>query len=296
MGFLDSNFLSFRNDRFEMITLLYGQPGTGKSTLATGLILDAMRENKRVVSNFAVDASPACNRPGSSISNAHLEVLPSRPSFQQLSSVGLGWFNEIDFGREDRSGLLVLDEVGGWINSRSWADKDRQNIIDWFLHSRKRGWDIIFIAQHPNLIDKQVREAVVEGYARIRRTDRMKVPLTNINLPRAHIAISRYGMELNAPRLQTWVYRGTLEHKCFASYALFDAKQETIAGTYCTLPARITRWLGCTTKKSYRIKKSKPVVLHKPKLPLVTVLQSLSCEREKILHWKRFDALGAFAV
>ena len=292
MGFLAPVLCPLGHGRLALITLLYGQPGTGKSTLASGLILDAMRDTRRVVANFAVDASPACLRPGVALSEGFVEVLPSRPSYSQLCAIGHGWLVKADHGREDRSGLLVLDEIGGWINSRSWADKDRQSIIDWFLQSRKRGWDIIFIAQHPNLIDKQVREAVVEGYARIRRTDRMKIPLTNVSLPRAHIAIARYGLELNAPRLQTWVYRGSTEQKCFASYAIFDQEQDLIAGTYCTLPARITRWLGCSTISEYFKRKSRPPVVHKAKSKIVQRIQKLPPEQR--MHFlKRFQLSGA---
>ncbi len=275
-----------------MITLLYGQPGTGKSTLATGMILDAMRDSRRVVSNFAVDAAPAALRPSSVISQAHIEVLPARPSYEQLHAIGTGWLNPADHGREDKSGLLVLDEVGGWINSRSWADKDRQLIIDWFLHSRKRGWDIVFIAQHPNLIDKQVREAVVEGYARIRRTDRMKVPLVGVKLPRMHIAIQRYGIEPTAPRLNTWVYRGSTEHKCFSSYALFDADGDTIAGTYCTLPARLTRWHGGRTWPEYWQRKARPPVVHKPKSQWMRRLEKLPDPEQRLAFWHRLHAAG----
>lgn len=275
-----------------MITLLYGQPGTGKSTLATGMILDALRDGRKVVANFAVDPAPACIRPNAKLSDGYVEVLPVRPSFEQLQAIGIGWHHEADHGREDRSGLLVMDEIGGWINSRQWNDKQRQLIIDWFLHSRKRGWDIVFIAQHPNLIDKQVREAVVEGYARIRRTDRMSVPMTNIKLPRMHIAVARYGLDQNAPRLQSWVYRGTTEHKCFQSYALFDSADDVVSGTYCTLPARLTRWKGASTWKEYnQIKDRKPVIT-KPKLPIVQLLEKLKPD-ERLYHFKRFQALGA---
>lgn len=275
-----------------MITLLYGQPGTGKSTLATGMILDSLRDRRKVVANFAVDPAPAAMRPSSIISNGYVEVLPARPTFEQLASIGYGWTDRKDYGREDRSGLLVMDEIGGWINSRSWADKDRQKIIDWFLHSRKRGWDIVFIAQHPNLIDKQIREAVVEAYARIRRTDRMTLPMTNIKLPRMHIAIARYGLDQNAPRLQTWMYRGTTEHKCFSSYALFDADQDTIEGTYCTLPPRITKWKGATNWREYREIKSKPILILKPKSKTVARIMKLP-EHQRMEFFRKFEACGA---
>lgn len=68
---------------------------------------------------------------------------------------------------------------------------------------------IVLIAQAPALLDKQVREAVVEGYARCRRTDRMKVPFMPFRFPRFHVAAGP-------------------------------------GGPYSTLPATITKWRGYT--------------------------------------------------
>jgi hypothetical protein len=278
-----------------VISLLYGQPGTGKSTLATGMILDNMRNGFRTVANFPVDASPAVIRPSGKISQAHVEVLPARPSFAQLQAIGSGWSDPKDIGREDRSGLLVMDEIGGWINSRNWNDKERQQIIDWFLHSRKRGWNIVFIAQHPNLVDKQVREAVVEGYARIRRTDRMKLPLIGVSLPRFHIAIHKYGMDQNSPRLNTWVYRGTTEHKCFQSYVVFDSDDDVIQGSYCTLPARITKWHGQVTWKGFR-KAQKRISEQRPppkqKSGWILKLQQIKCYEQRLYHFRKLQSFG----
>lgn len=224
-----------------MIYLLYGQPGTGKTTLATGIMLDYLRAGRRVVSNFALDTAPASFKPKGKMADAYVHVLPPNPTLQQLLDIGLGWFDEGDIGREDIAGLLVIDEAGPWLSARTWNDKERAAIIDWFLQSRKRGWDVIFIAQAPTLIDKQAREAVVEGYVRIRRTDRLMI-LNMIKFPRLHIGIARYGLDPNAPKLQVWRYRGKLEHKCFNSYALFDRTGDH--APYCTLPARLTKWRG----------------------------------------------------
>ncbi|WP_430623398.1 zonular occludens toxin domain-containing protein [Escherichia coli] len=77
---------------------------------------------------------------------------------------------------ESRNGLLVLDECGTWFNSRSWGDKDRQPVIDWFLHARKLGWDIIFLIQDISIMDKQARLALAEHVVYCRRSDKLNIP------------------------------------------------------------------------------------------------------------------------
>lgn len=223
-----------------MITLLYGQPGTGKSTLATGIAAEYAAEGKLVASNYPIDFAPVSVRPKGPTAEAFATVLPDRPKLADLQSLGMGW-REGEHGREDRSGLLVIDEAGPWLSSRQWQAEERQQIIDWFLHSRKLGWDVVLIAQAPGLLDKQVREAVIEGYARCRRMDRLKV--AGVSMPRIHIAVARYGLDQNAPVLQRWWYRGTKEHQCFQSYAMFNSGMAP-NGLYCTIPARLTKWAG----------------------------------------------------
>jgi len=224
-----------------VIYLLYGQPGTGKSTLAVGMALEYLAEHRRVAANFAIDPSPACQTVWGKLLDRSVTVLPSRPTFDQLRSLGVGWSEKAEFGREDRAGLLVIDEAGPWLSSRTWNDKERAAIIDWFLQSRKRGWDVVVIAQAPALVDKQVREAVIEGYGRCRRLDRIRVPFTRISLPRVHVCVMRYGLDAHAVKLFTKAYRGATEHQCFASYALFEAEAD-IAGPYSTLPPRLVKF------------------------------------------------------
>ena len=86
---------------------------------------------------------------------------------------------DIDAPLACKKQLVVLDECGTWLNTREWQDKSRQNLIDWMLHSRKKGWDIILIVQDLALIDKQVRTALCEFVVICRRLDRLSMPLVS---------------------------------------------------------------------------------------------------------------------
>lgn len=214
-----------------MIYFLGGYPGAGKSTVAVQHALHRYAaQGRRVVANFPMDFAPACTRRNSKLSRAVVEVIPDRPSRADLDAIGMGGEHEHE------AGLLIIDEAGTWLNARTWQGQNRDQIIDWLTQSRKRYWDIILIAQAPTMLDKQVRDAVCECVARIRRLDRKKV--AGVKLPRVHFAIVRYGLEANAPVLERWVYTGKEAQKCFMSYRLFGSD----AAHYSVLPATITRW------------------------------------------------------
>jgi len=220
-----------------MIYLVTGQPGTGKSTIAVQHALTRYAaEGRRVVANFPIDFAPVCERAGTALSRASVEVLPDRPSRRDLDALGVG--SEFEPYGEDHAGLLIIDEAGVWLSARSWAGQEREAIIDWLSQSRKRRWDIIVIAQGPEMIDKQVRTSICEGVVRIRRLDRVRV--LGLRLPRVHLARVQYGLDQNAPVIERWVYRGVEAHKCFGSYRLFGFGD----GRYSVLPAMVTKFAG----------------------------------------------------
>ncbi|MCK5616653.1 hypothetical protein KAR91_83100, partial [Candidatus Pacearchaeota archaeon] len=141
-----------------------------------------------------------------------------------------------------------LDECGTWFNSRQWGDKSRQAMIDWLLHSRKQGWDVIFIVQNVTLIDKQARLALGEHVVYCRRTDRLNIPVVGslfkllwggkLPLPRVHLGVVKYGLLPTSLSVDTWVLTG---NRLFQAY---DTKQSFSAdyphGPHTMLPPYYT--------------------------------------------------------
>lgn len=164
------------------VYLISGKLGSGKTLSAVGRIRDALMKGRRVATNLDLRLekllSPRSGKPYKSdgLSKWHQPVscvrLPDKPTVDDLELIGSG----NDSMDESKNGIIVLDELAVWLNSRTFNDKSRMPVIDWLLHSRKKGWDVYFICQHLEQIDKQVRQALVEYLVVCRRMDRMKIP------------------------------------------------------------------------------------------------------------------------
>lgn len=205
-----------------MITAITGKVGAGKSLLMAIRIHEYLRRGRRVVANFEYDDAPVqpllkklLGRPVPKI-----EVCNYRPSVEEIIALGRGGKNEHE------AGLLVLDETGGLFNAREWQNKDRSQFIDWLLHTRKLGWDVDLGVQNIGLLDKQIRVAVVESLITCKRMDRLRVPLLGIKLPRMHMAVERYGCEINAPIAARTYYRGNRFFPCYDTQAIFQNEEQ----------------------------------------------------------------------
>lgn len=277
------------------VYLVTGKLGNGKSLVAVGKAVEYAEVGRRVVANFHIDFSPVCRRPGSRLAQASTVVLPSRPRSADLHALGRGGEGEHD------AGLLILDECAMFLNARNWQDKDREKVIDWLLHSRKLGWDVMLIVQAQGMLDKQVREAVCEFLVVCRRLDRFKIPFISwifpVRFPRVHTALVRYGLAQNDIKAETWVYRGNHLFACYSTSQIFEDVTE-VNGPYSVLPATLSRfryetprgffaWVSGATRP-----KVEPVPPAEPH-PLVSLLRRLP-EDQRLRHWQRLDALGAF--
>ncbi|NPC57009.1 zonular occludens toxin domain-containing protein [Caenimonas soli] len=167
--------------------IVTGKLGTGKGKYGVQVMRDAAFEVRRVATNFDLwpeNLMPANNR-------LSISRVPDRPTPADLDAVGHGNPDSMD---EEKNGVMVLDEAGSWLNARSFGDKGRSALIDWFIHARKKGWDCYLIVQDLDMIDKQLRKALAEYLVKCVRLDRVKIPLIGPflgkygKMPRCHMA------------------------------------------------------------------------------------------------------------
>jgi hypothetical protein len=202
-----------------------GKLGTGKTKFCVWRAQLALLEGRRVASN--VDLRQEVLLPRKRTSWVRL---PDKPTAADLEAMGHGNPDTYD---EERNGVLILDELGTWLNSRAFQDKERLPLIDWLIHARKHGWDVYLIVQDAGMIDKQVREALIEYQCRCMRLDKVKIPFVGWfisafhkragYLPRMHMVAARVGSGANAIVAERWVYRGTDLHAAYDTRQVFSS-------------------------------------------------------------------------
>lgn len=203
------------------VYFITGKLGSGKTLVCVGKAQEYLQKNKPVATNLDLNIEKLVKRN----SKATYYRLPDKPRIEDLNAIGRG-SDDVD---ESTYGLIVLDECGTWLNTRSWNDKERAKFIDWMLHARKLGWDILFIIQDISMIDKQVRDALCEHLVVCRRLDRMKIPfissivktLTGIRVtaPKIHVAKVFYGDTETSVVTDRWTYTGK------SLYSAYDTRQ-----------------------------------------------------------------------
>lgn len=213
-----------------------GKLGTGKTKFCVWMAQQALLKNRRVASN--VDLRCEVLTP---YRRTHFTRVPDKPTAADLEALGHGNPDSYD---EDRNGVLILDELGSWLNSRSFQDKARAPMIDWLIHARKHGWDVFLIVQDAGMIDKQVREALIEYQCRCMRMDKVRIPLLGRvlslfherlgYLPKFHLVTARVGYGANAIVAERWTFRGHDLHPAYDTRQVFRDGYEH--GPHSVLP------------------------------------------------------------
>jgi len=155
---------------------------------------------------------------------------------------------------EDMNGLLVLDELGTWLNSRNWNQKDRLSMLNWLFLSRKDHWDIILLAQDHEMIDAQVRTTLCDYLVQASRLDRQKIPYLapilgwlgfNQFMPRIHRYHVYYGLSLNQPPVESWTFTGRDFYDGYDTNQRFRDGMEALAGTLVDMRATYSYLPAC---------------------------------------------------
>lgn len=225
------------------VWVVTGKLGGGKSLVSVSRIRDALSEGKKVATNLDIHLDAMFSK----YSKASLMRIPDKPTVHDMDMIGIG--NESY--DEELNGLIVLDELGTWLNSRSWQDKTRKALLDWFLHARKKGWDVIFIVQDVSIIDNQFRESLAELTVFCRRLDRMTIPIIaplyklisggdKLPLPKIHFGRVVYGTSPTDMQVDRWVYRGTDLYKAYDTRQIFIDDYDK--GAYSYLPPDYFNW------------------------------------------------------
>lgn len=278
--------------------IVTGKLGGGKSLVTVGRIFDYLAQGRKVATNLDIKLEGYLNP----TSKKSVIRIPDKPSLFDLEVIGSG----NDSCDEEKNGLLVLDELGTWFNARSWQDKTRSGLIDWFLHARKHGWDTMLIVQDISMIDAQLRGSMAEHLVICRRLDRLKIPfvgglLQSIGfkgtLPKIHRAKVHYGESDTAMVADTWTYRGRQFYPAYNTKQVFSPNYQH--GVYSLLSPWHTT--GQFLKPAQSLKQilqdfidppRKPVIL-KPKNPLVERIMKLPDPKQRELFLKRFQECGS---
>lgn len=276
-----------------------GKLGTGKTKFCVWRAQQALKQGRRVASN--VDLRLEALVPGQRASYIRI---PDKPTSADLDAIGHGNPESYD---EERNGVLILDELGTWLNSRTFQDKSRAGVIDWLIHARKLGWDVYLIVQDANMIDRQVREALIEYQCKCMRLDKVKLPglgailgaVGNLlgqerwgYMPRVHAVTARVGMPPNAMVAERWLYRGDALHAAYDTRQVFTPNYPH--GAHCVLseggqaPApSFTARLRALLAPSPR-----PKPQPRPKPRVIQLLERLPDPDERMRHWRRLARLG----
>lgn len=205
---------------------LTGKKGTGKSKHAVILMRDRYLKQKRLV---ATNLDLNLEEMFGPRSKATYVRVPDKPKAFDLLAAGHGNPHSYD---EDLNGALVLDEMGTWLNTRTFGDKDRAATLDYFAHARKHGFDTWYIMQNVVQVDKQLRESFIEQTVRHTSFAKVKIPFIGwllgalfgeraAYMPRFHTAVYRIGVNPQDLVTNRFMFTGKDVEKCYDTRQVF---------------------------------------------------------------------------
>lgn len=292
-----------------------GKKRGGKGLFCAGIIRDALAANRRVATNMDIHLDKLF-LPWNKSTYIRL---PDTPSAEDMDAIGLGYGTLDDPVDEERNGVIVLDECSKFFNSRQWGDKGRQPLLDWLIHSGKLRWHVYYQMQGLEQVDKQLRATQIEYHIAVKRTDRWPIPGVtslaklfgmDIRFPKMHIGIVKHGCDRESLVVDRKWY------KAKDLYSVYDTEQRFVdrdhpraCGLHTVLspwhiegrylpppPSKPLRWFYGLIGYDYvsKLRQQRKPLSVKPKHRLVVLLSKLP-ESERLRHWRKLDALGAFS-
>lgn len=139
-----------------MMSLYSGTPGSGKSLHMASRLYNRYRYiNAPTLCNFSCDFSQIKNHKGQFIYRDFSELTP-----RFLADFSMEYSEKIGRNAKEGEILLVIDEAQLYFNSRDWGRADRAEWCAFFTQHRKLGYDVVLIAQHDRMLDRQVRNLI----------------------------------------------------------------------------------------------------------------------------------------
>lgn len=292
--------------------LITGKLGSGKGLISVAKCYDYLLEGRRVASNVDLFLSgflsPQSKR-------TYLRI-PDKPTIADLEAIGHG--NDVEdytedgapIFDEDRNGLLYLDELGSWMNTRSWQDKSRKELLDYLIHLRKLGWDCLLNVQDIDMLDKQLLGILAEHLVICRRLDRVKVPFFGNaikavggkgKLPKIHRATVHYGESKQDMVVDKWTYMGKRYYRAYNTWQKFTSSYPH--GTHSVLSPWHQKGRYMASAVSFRkllkqrweafLNPPRPDMPLKPKHPLVERVMRLPDPVKRLEFLRRFQECGA---
>lgn len=110
-----------------------GALGSGKGLYCNMVATQAYRAGRRVAANYPINTYKMDKK-----SDRPITIIPPKFTYEDLMALGRGC-EEKDLSQ---LGVLILDEAAISLNARNFKDNGRQKILDFFVQSRKYGWDV----------------------------------------------------------------------------------------------------------------------------------------------------------
>lgn len=233
--------------------IVQGVRGEGKGLAAVWMMKKYLERGCPVATNMDIYVDKLV-KPGNNSVVYRLPDFPRPDDFDLLPPA-----YDVKYKGEDKNGLIVLDELALWMNSRTFKDKQRLAIIGWLILSRKHHWDLLLTVQSYEMIDAQIRQTLCDFLVQASRTDRQKIPLFGSFLSflgfspyrvQHHVYYVYYGMSLNQDPQDKWsfsgkdVYEGydtnqrlSLDQLVIKGKSVEDVKVVDFRATYTYLPA-----------------------------------------------------------